>query len=217
MKTRNQILSILLAAIMVLAIVPFSAITAFAVTPADAVSEVELTLPEPRAGETVNLSFAAVEAKHHMTYKVVGLRWYKQGDNRQMGVESGADTYFIGGQSYTVEVDLEVKSGNSGWNFEYTGVDTNYSGIHATINGKTAIVKYPPLNSDKHKTVTVAYTFSYIADGIINYPSISIPTPIAGNLPPEKEDLKVGDPRATWLPSTDYLWYVYENNAWRKM
>ena len=213
MKTKRFI-ALMISLIMVLSMM---SIAAFAVTPTDAVSEVELTLPEPRAGETVNLSFAAVEAKHHMTYKVVGLRWYKQGDNRQMGVESGADTYFIGGQSYTVEVDLELKSGNSGWNFEYTGVDTNYSGIHATINGKTAIVKYPPMNSDKHKTVTVAYTFSYIADGIINYPSITIPAPIAGNLPPEKEDLKAGYPRATWLPSTDYLWYVYENNAWRKM
>lgn len=217
MKTRNRILNILLVTIMVLAIVPFSAITAFAVTPTDKVSEVELTLPEPRAGETVNLSISSVEAKHHMTYKVVGLRWYKQGDDRQMGVESGADTYFIGGQSYTVEVDLEVKSGNSGWNFSYEAYETDYSGIHATINGKTAIVKYPPLNSDQQKTITVAYTFSYIADGIINYPNISIPTPIAGNLPPEKEDLQVGYPRATWLPSTDYLWYVYENNAWRKM
>ena len=192
-------------------------VAAFAVTPTDRVSEVELKLPDAKAGETVNLSFSSVEAIHHMTYKVVGLRWYKYGDDRQMGVESGADTYFIGGQSYTVEIDLEVKSGNSGWNFEYEGVETDYSGIHATVNGKTAIVKYPPLNSDKHKTVTVAYTFSYIADGIINYPSITIPAPIAGNLPPEKEDLKVGDPRATWLPSTDYLWYVYENNAWRKM
>ena len=213
MKTKRFI-ALMISLIMVLSMLP---VTALAVTPTDAVSEVELTLPEPRAGETVNLSISSVEAKHHMTYKVVGLRWYKQGDDRQMGVESGADTYFIGGQSYTVEVDLEVKSGNSGWNLSYEAYEIDYSGIHATINGKTAIVKYPPLNSDKQKTITVAYTFSYIADGIINYPNISIPTPIAGNLPPKKEDLKVGYPRATWLPSTDYLWYVYENNAWRKM
>ena len=213
MKTKRFI-ALMISLIMVLSMV---SIAAFAVTPTDKVSEVELTLPEPRAGETVNLSFSSIEAKHHMTYKVVGLRWYKQGDDRQMGVESGADTYFIGGQSYTVEVDLEVKSGNSGWNLSYEAYEIDYSGIHATINGKTAIVKYPPLNSDKQKTITVAYTFSYIADGIINYPNISIPTPIAGNLPPKKEDLKVGYPRATWLPSTDYLWYVYENNAWRKM
>ena len=213
MKTKRFI-ALMISLIMVLSMM---SIAAFAVTPTDKVSEVELTLPEPRAGETVNLSISSVEAKHHMTYKVVGLRWYKQGDDRQMGVESGADTYFIGGQSYTVEVDLEVKSGNSGWNFSYEAYETDYSGIHATINGKTAIVKYPPLNSDQQKTITVAYTFSYIADGIINYPNISIPTPIAGNLPPKKEDLKVGYPRATWLPSTDYLWYVYENNAWRKM
>ena len=213
MKTKRFI-ALMISLIMVLSMM---SIAAFAVTPTDKVSEVELTLPEPRAGETVNLSISSVEAKHHMTYKVVGLRWYKQGDDRQMGVESGADTYFIGGQSYTVEVDLEVKSGNSGWNLSYEAYEIDYSGIHATINGKTAIVKYPPLNSDKQKTITVAYTFSYIADGIINYPNISIPTPIAGNLPPKKEDLKVGYPRATWLPSTDYLWYVYENNAWRKM
>ena len=115
MKTKRFI-ALMISLIMVLSMM---SIAAFAVTPTDKVSEVELTLPEPRAGETVNLSISSVEAKHHMTYKVVGLRWYKQGDDRQMGVESGADTYFIGGQSYTVEVDLEVKSGNSGWNLSY--------------------------------------------------------------------------------------------------
>lgn len=190
-------------------------ITAFAAS--DKVSEVTLTISEPRAGENVNLDFSSVGVHHHMTYKVVGLRWYKQGDNRQMGVESGADTYFIGGQSYTVEIDLEVKSGNSGWNFEYEGVDTDYSGINATINGKNATVKYPPLNSDKHKTITVAYDFNYIADGIINYPSVSVPTPIAGNEIPLKEALVLGNPRATWIASTGYNWSVYENKAWRKM
>ena len=92
----KKILALVISIVMILSILP---IVALAVTPTDKVSEVELTLPEPRAGETVNLSFSSVEAKHHMTYKVVGLRWYKQGDNRQMGVESGADTYFIGGQS----------------------------------------------------------------------------------------------------------------------
>ena len=213
MKT-NRIFAVIICVVMLLTLIPVSA---FALNVTDKVSEVELKLREPRAGETVNLSFSSVEAKHHMTYKVVGLRWYKEGDGRQMGVESGADTYFIGSQSYTVEVDLEVKNGNGGWNITYEAFETDYSGIHATINGNTAVVKYPPLNSDQQKTVTVAYTFSNIADGIVNYPSIAIPTPIAGNLPPEKEDLTVGDPRATWLPSTDYLWYVYENNAWRKM
>jgi len=74
MKTKRFI-ALMISLIMVLSMM---SIAAFAVTPTDAVSEVELTLPEPRAGETVNLSFAAVEAKHHMTYKVVGLRWYKE-------------------------------------------------------------------------------------------------------------------------------------------
>ena len=210
----KRILAWIITLVMAISLLPT---VAFAIEATDRVSEVELTLPVPRAGETVNLSFTSVEAKHHMTYKVVGLRWYKQGDDRQMGKETGADTYFIGGQTYTVEVDLEVKSGNSGWKFEYAGVDTDYSGIHATINGKSATVKYPPLNADKHKTVTVAYTFEYIADGIINYPSVTIPTPIAGNTVPDREDVVVGNSRALWIPTTEYLWYIYEGNAWRKL
>ena len=141
METRNRIVSIALVVVMILAMMPFSA---FSLEVSDKVSEVELTLPEAKAGETVNLDFSAVEVKHHMTYKVVGIRWYKYLDDRQMGVESGADTYFIGGQSYTVEIDLEVKSGNSGWNLEYEGYETDYSGIHATVNGKDATVKRPP-------------------------------------------------------------------------
>ena len=213
---KKKILAILIGLLVTLTIsVSASAVMAFGAS--DKVSEVELTVVEPRAGESVNLNFSSVEVKHHMTYKVVGLRWYKYGDDKQMGVESGADTYFIGGNSYTIEVDLEVKSGNSGWNFEYAGVDTNYSGIHAVVNGKTATVKYPPLNADKHKTITVAYEFSYIADGIINYPSITIPTPIAGELYPDRESIQLANARATWIPTSEYLWYVYENNAWKKM
>ena len=210
----KRILALIITLLMAISLLPTAA---FAIEATDRVSEVELTLPAPRAGETVNLSFSSVEAKHHMTYKVVGLRWYKQGDDRQMGKETGADTYFIGGQTYTVEVDLEVKSGNSGWKFEYTGVDTDYSGIHATINGMTATVKYPPLNADKHKTITVSYTFEYIADGIINYPSVTIPTPIAGNTVPDREDVVVGNSRSMWIPTTEYLWYIYEGNVWRKL
>ena len=95
MKT-NRIFAVIICVVMLLTLIPVSA---FALNVTDKVSEVELKLHEPRAGETVNLSFSSVEAKHHMTYKVVGLRWYKEGDGRQMGVESGADTYFIGSQS----------------------------------------------------------------------------------------------------------------------
>ena len=208
---------VLLISLLTMLTISVSAMSILALGVTDKVSEVALTVVEPRAGESVNLVLSSVEAKHHMTYKVVGLRWYKNGDGKQMGVESDADTYFIGGNSYTVEVDLEVKSGNSGWNFEYTGVETDYSGISATINGKTATVKYPPLNADKHKTITVSYEFSYIADGIINYPSINIPTPIAGELYPDRESVQLANARATWIPTSEYLWYVYENNAWKKM
>ena len=215
MKMKRLLVAFICAALM-LFVLPFAVINASALQVSDKVSEVELTLPEPKAGENVNLSYSSVTVKHHMTYKVVGIRWYKYMDNRQMGVESGADTYFIGDQTYIVEVDLEVKSGNSGWNFEYEGVDTDYSGIHATVNGKDATVKYPPLNSDKHKTITVSYTYTNIAKGVV-YPSVTIPTPIAGNPLPNVNELKVGNERTTWIPSTGYLWYAYENNAWREM
>ena len=173
---------------MLLSLLPLAA---FALNVTDKVSEVELTLREPKAGENVNLELSSVEVKHHMTYKVVGLRWYKLGDDRPMGLNNGSDTYFIGGNSYTVEIDLQVKEGNGGWNVEYEALETDYSGIHATVNGKTATVKYPPMNSDQHKTITVEYSFGYIDDGMINYPSVFIPSPIAGDYPPKKEDLKV--------------------------
>ena len=213
MKTK-RISAFIICLSMLLSLLPLAA---FALNVTDKVSEVELTLREPKAGENVNLELSSVEVKHHMTYKVVGLRWYKLGDDRPMGLNNGSDTYFIGGNSYTVEIDLQVKEGNGGWNVEYEALETDYSGIHATVNGKTATVKYPPMNSDQHKTITVEYSFGYIDDGMINYPSVFIPSPIAGNYPPKKEDLKVSNPRTTWIPSTDYLWYVHENNAWRKM
>ena len=56
MKTKRFI-ALMISLIMVLSMLP---LTALAVTPTDKVSEVELTLPEPRAGETVNLSFSSV-------------------------------------------------------------------------------------------------------------------------------------------------------------
>ena len=199
--------------IMVLSMMPFAA---FALNVTDKISTVKLKISEPSAGQSVNLSFSSVELGNSMEYKVIGLSWYKNNESVKMGVDNGADTYFIGGNSYTVRIDLEAKT-NDGWNIdEYRGSETDYSGINATLNGKPAEVVNREINGN-YRTICVKYTFDYIPDGIINYPSISIPTPIAGNLPPEKEDLKVSDPRATWLPSTDYLWYVYENNAWRKM
>ena len=212
MKTKRFI-ALMISLIMVLSMMPFAA---FALNVTDKISTVKLKISEPSAGQSVNLSFSSVELGNSMEYKVIGLSWYKNNESVKMGVDNGADTYFIGGNSYTVRIDLEAKT-NDGWNIdEYRGSETDYSGINATLNGKTAEVVNREINGN-YRTICVKYTFDYIPDGIINYPSISIPTPIAGNLPPEKEDLKVGDPRATWLPSTDYLWYVYENNAWRKM
>ena len=103
MKTK-RILAMFMVVVMLITMLPISTL---ALDVTDKVSEVELTIPEAKAGNTVNLDISSVEVKHHMTYKVVGIRWYKSGDDRQMGVESGADTYFIGGETYTVEIDLE--------------------------------------------------------------------------------------------------------------
>ena len=100
MQFKSKLLSVLLVLVMAFALIPMSALTAFALNVTGKVSEVELTIREPYAGENVNLSYSSVEVKHHMTYKVVGLHWYKDGDDRRMGVESGADTYFIGGYTY---------------------------------------------------------------------------------------------------------------------
>ena len=216
MQFKSKFLSVLLVLVMAFALIPMSALTAFALNVTDKVSEVELTLREPYAGENVNLSYSSVEVKHHMTYKVVGLYWYKDGDDRQMGVETGADTYFIGGYTYTVKVDLQVKSGNSGWNIDqFLGHETDYSGIHAIVNGEEAVVTHRDLNASID-TICVVYTFNNIDEGV-TYPSVTIPTPIAGNTVPNVEDVKVGNTRTMWIPETDYLWYVYENNAWRKM
>ena len=215
MKMKKH-LAVLIGMLMLIFMLPLTIFTAHALQVNDKVSEVELTIREPYAGENVNLSYSSVEVKHHMTYKVVGLHWYKDGDDRQMGVESGADTYFIGGYTYTVKIDLQVKGGNSGWNIDqFLGHETDYSGIHAIINGEEAVVTHRDLNASVD-TICVVYTFRNIEKGV-TYPSITIPTPIAGNTAPDVEDVKVGNERTTWIPNTDYLWYVYENNAWRKM
>ena len=215
MKMKKH-LAVLIGMLILIFMLPLTIFTAHALQVSDKVSEVELTIREPYAGENVNLSYSSVEVKHHMTYKVVGLHWYKDGDDRQMGVESGADTYFIGGYTYTVKIDLQVKSGNSGWNIDqFLGHETDYSGIHAIINGEEAVVTHRDLNASID-TICVVYTFNNIDKGVA-YPSVTIPTPIAGNTVPNVEDVKVGNTRTMWIPETDYLWYVYENNAWRKM
>ena len=215
MKMKKH-LAVLIGMLMLIFMLPLTIFTAHALQVSDKVSEVELTIREPYAGENVNLSYSSVEVKHHMTYKVVGLHWYKDGDDRQMGVESGADTYFIGGYTYTVKIDLQIKSGNSGWNIDqFLGHETDYSGIHAIINGEEAVVTHRDLNASID-TICVVYTFNNIDEGV-TYPSVTIPTPIAGNTVPNVEDVKVGNTRTMWIPETDYLWYVYENNAWRKV
>ena len=219
MKVKNFIISLVLMLSLLF--------TAFAFTPSNVnalevnvkVEEVDITLPAPAAGVTVYRDNASVTVKHHMTYKVVGLNWYKDynpnGSNDKLGVDSNADTFFKGGESYTVRVDLELKGANSGWNFEYDGENTDYSGISATVNGMPAIVTHRDVNIDS-KTITVMYTFENIAFGVVT-PSIVIPSPIAGEAQPDVSKILCTNSRALFVADSSYNWYVSENGEWKLM
>ena len=74
MKMKKH-LAVLIGMLMLIFMLPLTIFTAHALQVNDKVSEVELTIREPYAGENVNLSYSSVEVKHHMTYKVVGLHW----------------------------------------------------------------------------------------------------------------------------------------------
>ena len=216
MKTK-KILAMLIAAILLISMLPFSAFSTMALEITDKIKEVELTLPAPVSGDNVYLDYGSVIAKHHMSYKVVGVTWYKDNQPQHLGVDA-ADKYFIGGHSYTVRVDLQVKGGNSGWNFEYKGENTDYSGIKATINGQEATVTHRELNMDD-ETVSVLYTFENIPAKNVT-PSVTIPAPVAGETYPAADKLTVGNSRSMWIPSSDYHWYVYDGKTqgnWRLM
>ena len=203
-----------IAALMVITMIPVTALSAFALEVSDKVKEVDLTIAEPIAGENVNLDYSSVTVKHYMTYKVVGVNWYKNESKDHLGT-GDADKYFIGGESYTVRIDLALKGANSGWNFEYKDENTDYSGIKATINGKEATVTYRELNPDS-KTISVMYTFEYIPIKSVT-PMVYIPTPVAGNTYPALEKIQVGNARSMIVAPSSYLWYVYENGQWRTM
>ena len=202
----KKFLSILIACIMVLSMLTVSTLSVSALEANDKIKEVALTLTEPVAGDTVNLDVSSVEVEHFMSYRVVGLNWYKNHEADHLGIGS-ADKYFIGGESYTVRVDLEHKAGNSGWNFNYQGTNTDYSGIHATINGKDATVTYREINPDS-KTISVMYTFENIPEKYI-VPGVYIPQPIAGETHPSIEKITVSNARGIKLMDADYNWYKY--------
>ena len=207
----KRLFALLIATLIVLSALPVATLLTSALDVGSKIKEVALTITEPKAGDMVNLDCSAVEAKHFMTYKVIGVNWYKNHETSRMGVDSGTDNYFIGGESYTVGIYLAYKAGNSGWNFEYDGTDTDYSGITATINGKPATVTYHDINPDS-KTILVKYTYNNIDQGVIT-PWVYVPTPIAGELAPTHSQLKVLDDRTSQIESTEYFWYVNDGSA----
>lgn len=219
MKTKNFIISFVLMLSLLFTAFAFTPSTVNALEVSVKVNEVAITLPAPAAGVTVYRDNASVEVKHHMTYKVVGLNWYKDynpnGSNDRLGVDANADTFFKGGESYTVRVDLELKGANSGWNFEYDGENTDYSGISATVNGMPAIVTHREVNIDA-KTISVMYTFENIAFGVVT-PSIVIPAPVAGEAQPASSKIICTNSRALTVADSSYNWYVSENGEWKLM
>ena len=215
MKRKSFLICLLITFSLVLTLFAFTPLSSSALNVSDKISEVELTLPAPKTGETINRDYTTVTVKHHMSYKVVGMNWYKNDDlENKLGVDDGTDTFYKGGECYTVSVILQVKGANSGWNIEFDGTNTDYSGIHATVNGNDAIVTYHPLNPES-KTINVLYEFEYIDKREIT-PSVSFSKPTAGNPLFKQSDITVSYPRGTFIPSLDYHWYssssVYD--AW---
>ena len=151
MKIR-KILALLTVICLVIAVIP---ITASAYTVNGKVSEVGLTVPVPGSGQNAEKAVNAIGVEHGMVYRVTSVNWRKEGYNDAFLGVDGVEDYFIGGNSYTVEVVLELKEGNAenGWNFEYDGENTDYSGIKATINGEEAVVTYTRLNPSSKRSV----------------------------------------------------------------
>lgn len=211
---RTRILAFLIAVLTVITMIPITALTSFAYTVTDKVKEVALTVAEPAAGLNVNLDYSSVTVEHYMTYKVVGVNWYKNDSKEHLGT-GNADKYFIGGETYTVRIDLALKGANSGWNFDYNGENTDYSGIKATINGKEATVTYRELNPDA-KTISVMHTFEYIPVKEVT-PIVYIPTPVAGSTYPSLEKIETGSSRSMIIAPSSYLWYVNDGGKWKTM
>ena len=178
MKTKI-FLATLIAVIMVIAMLPLTAVTSLALNSPNDIKSVALTLEAPKAGATVDLSHSSVTCDAPMDYKVVGLHWYKGNETDYLDDRLGQgsnDKYFIGNYSYTVKIELEVK-GDRTWNKEYVNGNSVYY-IDATVNGQAATVGPYELNPNK-KTICVTYVFENIPVGEF-IPSVSIGTPVAG-------------------------------------
>lgn len=210
----------LTAILMAISLLPLSAIGASALQVTDKISEVDLTLEAPVSGVTVPRDNASVQVKAPMDYKVTGVSWFKNDETEPLG-NMGTDTYFVGGNSYTVRVYLYAKSGNGGWNCDFKGANTDYSGIKATVNGKAATVTGHHLNPEA-RTIGVLYTFEMIPDKEVT-PSVVIPSPLAGETPCTYDQIKAVNERALQIASTECFWYLNDGKSndcgqgWRKL
>ena len=216
MKTK-RFLPALITVVTVILILSATALTAFAFNTPNDIKSVALTLDEPKAGATIDLSYGSVTCDTPMDYKVVGVHWYKGNEtdylNDRLG-EGDNDKYFIGNYFYTVKIELAVK-GNKTWNFEYVHGEPVYH-INATVNGQAATVSARELNPDE-KIICVTYKFENIPEGEIT-PYVRVATPVAGQT---KNDVIVAPYnereiyRASW--SEDCNWYHRVGDAWVAM
>ena len=216
MKTK-RFLAALIAVIMVLFILPLTAVTSLALNSPNDIKSVALTLETPKAGATVDLSYSSVSCDTPMDYKVVGLHWYKGNNpdylNDRLGQGSN-DKYFIGNCTYTVKIELAVK-GDKTWNMEYVNGKAVYH-INATVNGQAATVGPHELNPDS-KTICVTYVFENIPIGEF-IPYVSVGTPVAGMT---KNDITVEPYNARQMRLDSWgencNWYARVGGEWVAM
>lgn len=214
MKTK-KLLTALLALVMAASMLSCLALTSLAaLNDPNNVKDIALTLNPPKAGDTVNLSYDGVTCASPMEYKVVSVDWYKNNAtdflNDRLG-RDGNENYFIGGNSYTVKVTLQVK-GDRDWNLDFKQGEVDYSHITATINGKPATLEPHQVHREDTKMLCVCYTFENISAGNI-IPAVNIAAPVAGQQQAEVKT-SVGNERSMRIAPSEYNWYVHAGGKW---
>ena len=212
-KLAKRILLALTVLALAVAILPLSTLNASA-SEKIKINQVGLTVQQPTAGASIDLSFSSVELKHSMDYKVVGLSWYKNHLPDKLAVGSN-EKDFVGGHSYTVKIDLKIKNPSlNKWDTVANGYDVDYSNINAKINGNVATVggfdvgDYPA----GEPVIRISYEFKNIPIGTIKTPSIMLKEPIAGQTPDLSGNCLI---KGTYITKDfGFNWYEFENGNW---
>lgn len=214
MKTK-KILSIALVIVLLVCVLPVTAITISAFNTPNDIAKVELTVPVPKAGEPVNIANNSVTPGAPMEYEVIGVHWFKDNEtdyfNDRLCID-GNESDFVGNHNYTVRVDLRVK-GDRTWNVEYINGEPDYSHISATVNGNAATVEAKAINGTK-ETISVVYKFPTLEMGVVSTPIVIIPTPLAGMTP---ADITATVSKHLQIPSTGFKWNKASGNSWVDM